>query len=198
MRRTGRRYSKRSRSSGRPVRLGCLSNWLDSINVPWTHELSKVMHPSGRSRDERVLGAHRSCLTANCERPAILKNHYDPTNLFRQTRTLVQQCGGQFVTVVAAPKYVTDSLLLTGATLRSVQAKGQRCRDPLIPPLPSQAVRSAPPRSCAASHAAIDHKLRACHVAGRVGGEEQHPVSRCPVLAQLCRAAPQFWLSGSD
>src|SRR5215471_7025124 len=31
---------------------------------------------------------------------------------------------------------------------------------------------SAPPRSRAARHAAVDHELRAGHVAGRVGGEE--------------------------
>jgi hypothetical protein len=35
---------------------------------------------------------------------------------------------------------------------------------------------SAPPRSRAASHAAVDHELRPCHVVGRVGGEEQHAI----------------------
>jgi hypothetical protein len=40
----------------------------------------------------------------------------------------------------------------------------------------SQVVGSAPARSSAARHAAIDHQLRACHVAGRVGGEEKNPV----------------------
>ena len=52
---------------------------------------------------------------------------------------------------------------------------------------------SAPSRSCAACHAAVDHQFRARHVAGRIRGEEQHtvrdilrlpgPSERYPVLA---------------
>ena len=35
---------------------------------------------------------------------------------------------------------------------------------------------SAPPRSCTARHATVDHQFRARHVAGRVRGEEENPV----------------------
>ena len=52
---------------------------------------------------------------------------------------------------------------------------------------------SAPPRSCAARHPAVDHKLRPRHVVGRIGGEEQYtirdvlslssPAERHPALA---------------
>jgi hypothetical protein len=39
---------------------------------------------------------------------------------------------------------------------------------------------SAPARSCAARHAAVNHELRACHVAGGIGGEKEHAV--CYIL----------------
>jgi hypothetical protein len=52
---------------------------------------------------------------------------------------------------------------------------------------------SAPPRSHATGHTAVDHKLRPRHVVGRIGGEEQHairdvlslssPAERHPALA---------------
>jgi hypothetical protein len=52
---------------------------------------------------------------------------------------------------------------------------------------------SAPPRSHATGHTAVDHKLRPRHVVGRIGGEEQYtirdvlslssPAERYPALA---------------
>jgi hypothetical protein len=41
---------------------------------------------------------------------------------------------------------------------------------------PMPELSSAPVRSCTARHAAVDHQLRARHVAGRVGCEEEHAV----------------------
>jgi hypothetical protein len=56
---------------------------------------------------------------------------------------------------------------------------------------------SAPARSCAARHAAVDHEFRPGHVVGRVRGEEQHsirdvlrlssPAQRHPGLGNLVR-----------
>jgi len=43
------------------------------------------------------------------------------------------------------------------------------------------ALSSAPTRSRATSHPAVNHKLRSRHVVGGVGGEEQHAI--CDVLS---------------
>src|SRR5271163_1710320 len=51
---------------------------------------------------------------------------------------------------------------------------------------------SAPARSRATGHAAVDHEFRTRHVAGGVGGEEQHAVGDVLCLASSAQRHPGF------
>src|SRR5438477_3054218 len=80
---------------------GCLSSWLDpaadDVNVRRTRELAEVMRPFTTDSDyvnqiglETDDGSEsvKAAYGANYERLVVVKNKYDPTNLFRHNQNI--------------------------------------------------------------------------------------------------------------
>jgi len=80
---------------------GCLSSWLDpaadDVNVRRTRELAEVMRPFTTDGDyvnqiglETDDGSEsvKAAYGANYERLVVVKNKYDPTNLFRHNQNI--------------------------------------------------------------------------------------------------------------
>ena len=65
-----------------------------------------------------------------------------------------------------------------GSPLRANRMQDRHAQSPeqdrrFVPFRATESPRRSPARSCIARHAAVDHEFRACHVAGRIGSEDE-------------------------